>query len=184
MGLFNLFSKKESLPPQRDISWMSKEAKALGLVELLNEKTNVLVLAWFSETQSYFDTFLKDKGISHEILLAKSVHSSSLQGKPIVFLEHYPIDSKEVAFIKDANATEITFLNALDEPLFKQFGGTNIVALMEKMGMEKNEKIEHSLIGTSIKNIQKKIEKKLIVENSANSQEEWFRRNVLTEKNI
>lgn len=177
MGLFDLFSKKTNTPPTRDITWISSEAKWKGTLTLLKEKPEAIVIAWFPETQEYIKKLLEGN-TSIEVKLAKTLSASSLTGKTIIFIEHFPLLSKELALIENSNATELIFLNALDEPMFQIFGGANIQSMMEKMGMGKDEQIEHSLISKSIQNVQKKIEGKLIVEHSADSQKDWMRKNI------
>ena len=179
MGLFDLFSKKNSLPPTRDVTWISTEAKWKGATTLLKEKPDAIVIAWFPETLEFAKKILPENTpISIEVKLAKTLFTPSLIGKTIIFLEHFPMLSKEMALIENSNATEFIFLNALDEPIFQLFGGANIQSVMEKMGLGKDEQIEHALISKSIQNIQKKIEGQLIVEHSANSQSDWIRKNI------
>ena len=180
MGLFNIFSKKNNVPPSRDITWISTEAKWKGALTLLKGNPNAIVIAWFQDTLEIIEKILSESIInSLEVKLAKNLSASSLTGKTIIFLEHFPSHSKEIALVENSNATELIFLNALDEPLFQYFGGSNIQLMMEKMGMGKDEQIEHSLISKSIKNIQNKIEAKMVTEHSANSQMDWMRKNAV-----
>jgi preprotein translocase subunit SecA len=50
------------------------------------------------------------------------------------------------------------FYLSLEDDLMRLFGSDNIAAIMEKLGMEEDEPIEHSLITRSIEQAQKKVE--------------------------
>ena len=55
---------------------------------------------------------------------------------------------------------------------------------MEKMGVQENEAIQHAMIGMALKNAQEKIAKKVLTEQSAQSQSEWFKRNIEVNKEV
>lgn len=50
------------------------------------------------------------------------------------------------------------FYSSLEDDLMRLFGSDNIAGLMEKMGMEEDVPIEHSLISRSLESAQKKVE--------------------------
>lgn len=53
---------------------------------------------------------------------------------------------------------ESRFYIALEDDLIRLFGGDRISGIMEKLGMEKGESIEHPLLSKAIENAQKKVE--------------------------
>ena len=53
---------------------------------------------------------------------------------------------------------ESRFYIALDDDLIRLFGGDKISGIMDKLGMEKGEAIEHPLLSKAIENAQKKVE--------------------------
>ena len=53
---------------------------------------------------------------------------------------------------------ESRFYIALDDDLIRLFGGDKISGIMDKLGMEKGESIEHPLLSKAIENAQKKVE--------------------------
>lgn len=53
---------------------------------------------------------------------------------------------------------ESRFYIALDDDLIRLFGGDKISSIMDKLGMEKGESIEHPLLSKAIENAQKKVE--------------------------
>ncbi len=53
---------------------------------------------------------------------------------------------------------ESRFYIALEDDLIRLFGGDRVQSIMEKLGMEEGECIEHSLLSKAIENAQKKVE--------------------------
>lgn len=53
---------------------------------------------------------------------------------------------------------ESRFFLSLDDSLMRIFGSERIAAIMQKLGMEEGEPIEHSMVSKSIENAQKKVE--------------------------
>ena len=101
-----------------------------------------------------------------------------LQSKTPVFVEHYPLHSKELELIKNWTAEKIIVYSAMDEPLFKHFGSEKLVPLMKMMGMKEDEVIEHSMVTKSIIKGQEKIASQVNSEHSASSQGEWMKKNI------
>jgi len=100
----------------------------------------------------------------------------------VLFSEHYPLFGTENSIISSmrilGTKCSYCFYVAFDEPLLQKFGAEKILALLSKLGMEKDEMISHPLISKAIVNIQKKIESEITNEMRANSVEEWFDRNL------
>ncbi len=101
-----------------------------------------------------------------------------LAGQTPVFLEHFPLAATEHALIENWSFTTIDVYSALDEPLLDTFGGAEIKNMMQKMGMQQDEMIEHPLVSKSIANAQNKLAEKLNFPSTASSQAEWFQKNV------
>jgi len=49
---------------------------------------------------------------------------------------------------------------------------------MQQLGMKEDEIIEHKMISNAIRKAQDKIEKKLLMEQTAHSQEDWLIKNL------
>lgn len=178
MGLFN-FSPKKSKPAVKDMVWLSKLAKQNGCVKLVQQYPNAVLIAWFPETQEEYDKFLNGQHkLGVDIVLARSNQYFQAEGRTIVFLEHHPLRGKEGDFLEMRGLSQVYVLNSLDEPLFNQFGGERIVDLMRQLGMKEDEEIDHPMITKSIEQAQQKIEKMVPMEQSSNSQDEWFKRNL------
>jgi hypothetical protein len=177
MGLFN-FSKKEATPAIQDMIWMSQTAKLNGCLKLVQQQ-DVVVVGWFSDTVDLFNKFLNEQNrLGVEILQARSVMAIQAGNKKLILLEHYPLLKKEIDFIANINPPQVIVLSSLDEPLFEQFGSDKIIQMMKSLGMKDDEMIQHPMITKAIAQAQNKLEKKVVVENSANSSKEWFERNI------
>jgi len=178
MGLFN-FSQKKKSTPIKDMIWISQLAKQNGCLNLIKEQPDFVVAAWFSDTEELFNQFLNEQnGLRVEIQQAKSMHSSQVAEKNLIFLEHYPLREKEEEVIANLNPKRVYVLSSLDEPLFNQFGGGKLVDLMKNLGLKEDEMIEHPMISKSIEKAQHKLAQTVTFENSASSAKEWFERNV------
>ena len=177
MGLFNCFKKKS---PIKDIVWMNHAAKMKGVSQYVHNNKNVVLIAWFEDTFNEFHSFIHERhGMTKvPLFMARNVTSFAVHDKRVVFVEHYPLCEKENTLIQNWKAEEIVVMSALDDPLFLQFGGEKISALMEKMGLKETEPVEHTLISKSIANAQRKLGRKLRVEHAARSMKEWFHKNI------
>jgi preprotein translocase subunit SecA len=82
--------------------------------------------------------------------------------------------SKEETVFKQLELKEVIILTSLDEPLLIMFGGEKLIKIMQSLGMNEEEIIEHKMVSQSIATAQEKIEKKVIVEPTARSQSEWL----------
>jgi len=178
----NLFGKKA---PQendhifKDRAYMSTQAKMDACVTLAKEDASVIFIAWFSETAKQFKNHFSSGGADeNRIVEAKYLTPSHLQSHRPVFVEHYPMHSREEQFVEHWKTINIHVYSAMDEPLFKHFGSEKLIPFMKMMGMKENEVIEHSMVSKSIINGQKKIEEHVTVEQSAASQAEWMERNL------
>jgi hypothetical protein len=178
----NLFGKKESENIDqlfKDRAYMSTAAKMKACSVLARENESVLFIAWFNDTAKQFKEYLKSDGLNeNRIVEVTHLTTHQLLDHTPVFIEHYPIHTKEENFVSNWNIRNILVYSAMDEPLFKHFGSEKLIPLMKMMGMKESEVIEHSMVTKSIINGQKKIEEQVIIEQAAHSQAEWMDRNL------
>lgn len=179
-GMFNLFKKKDGASVKlTDKIWMSETAKWNGIVEEWKKNNSLIIICWFDHTLQQLQTvFSRVTTEPVNLQTARETHAAHLQGKPVVFAEHYPVASREQEVFHRLALTEVTIHSALDEPLFDHFGGAKIIGMMKQLGLKEDQVTEHKLISGSIRNAQEKIAKKLTVEHLANSQKEWMERNL------
>ncbi len=99
-----------------------------------------------------------------------------------LFAGHYPLPTKEQPVIQKLNTSfpksEIIFCSSLDNPSFKIFGSDRIVDMLDKLGMKEDEAIEHAMVTKSMAQARAKVESSVTRETKADSEEEWFAKNV------
>ncbi len=180
--LFNLFGSNEAENEERvfaDKVFMSSNAKMNACLQLAKDQPGTLFIAWFSHTAKTCQDYFIQNGLNEfKLTEARILHAAQLQNRTPVFLEHYPLHSKEIDLVADWQQKNIMVFSSMDEPLFKHFGSDKMIPLIRLLGMKENEAIEHSYVTQSIIKGQQKIADKVIIEQSANSQEEWMERNL------
>ncbi len=174
--MFGLFKKKE---PQIKICnkvWMNENAKWNACLQMLDKDHNLQFVCWFEDTRKKLNELLEKHNYQHKVIMYRQTTSS--QKLNYVFVEHYPLYSKEADLFKQLELNEVIILSSLDEPLFMQFGSENLVPLLEKLGMQDDEMIEHDMITNAIRRAQEKIASKVLVDNTANNQGDWLLKNI------
>lgn len=176
--MFNFFRKKSKGTQVTDVVFISTAAKYQTMLEEWKKDKSIVYLFWFddsiSEAAAFFTTATTEENI---LQLTRQTTSQQLAGKIPVFAEHYPLENKEQDFYKKLNLDVVKVYSALDEPLYKHFGADRIIDIVQKLGMKENEAIEHSMVSSSIKKAQQKIEKKVVFEQTAHSQSDWLQKN-------
>lgn len=108
-------------------------------------------------------------------------HLSARHKIQFLFDGHYPLPSKEIKLIERLSSypdCPITFYSSLDEPSFKAFGADRIMSLLDQMGMDQNEFIEHAMVRKAMTRAREKIESMVSREIAAETEKEWFLKNV------
>ena len=175
--MFKLLNSDKK-PKIIDRVFIHKENKWAYSKNILTENSNTVFIAWFDESIDELENYFLRANIQATISKARTINKSQIEGSNIIFIEHYPMKSKELQLLEQLSLKEVVFLTALDEPLLKYFGGEKLITMMQNMGMKEDEAIEHSLITQSIANAQEKIEARISIEQSTRSQAEWMERNL------
>ena len=178
---FSFFGRKNSgdFPKQfTDISFASLPAKEHAVTQYAKENPGSVFIGWFSQTLAEFRGLFAANGMD-ENRVTDAKHFSALRtgAGEIIFLEHYPLHEKEIALVRESTQQKFTVYNSLTEPFFTHFGSEKIIELMNRMGFGENEPLQHPMISTAVKNAQQKLAKKITIEQSAVSQQEWMRKN-------
>ncbi|MBI1767824.1 MAG: hypothetical protein HYR67_05595 [Bacteroidetes bacterium] len=177
-------------------------------LRLITEGKVPIVVPYFSESQEKIIQFLLSNNVPHYLIetgesidavsQAPVVYVSSvkffrstesvdlvkkLSGKKTIqflFFGHYPLPTKEGKFLERFSALKIQsiFYSSLDEPSFEIFGTTQIISVMEKLGLKDEEAIEHAMVTKAMERAREKIESKVKFEQEASSEREWFQKNV------
>ncbi|MBM4325436.1 MAG: hypothetical protein FJ115_17950 [Deltaproteobacteria bacterium] len=99
----------------------------------------------------------------------------------MIAAEHHPLkEEDEVLFSFMSRLpcrSRIRFHCALDEPLFKLFGGERVVSLLKSLGWNEKDHISHSVISSAIEKAQEKVKQKARGNQRVDSIEDWFRYN-------
>lgn len=169
--MFSLFGKKDPYVVI-DKVWMSSTAKWNACRQMHATQPHCLFVAWFEETRKAVEA------LGLPVVMAPQLLERSHTEYLIIFAEHHPMKSYETSLFSKINLKEIPVVSALDEPLFKFFGGDRTIEVMKKLGMKEDEMVGHAMITSAIKNAQKKIEAGVRMERMAHSQEEWFALNL------
>jgi hypothetical protein len=103
----------------------------------------------------------------------------------VLVAEHYPLpegDEALFSFLSNLPCrSTVRFHSALDDPLFKIFGGDRIgrvIKMIQTLQPSENEYISHHLVTSAVREAQKNIKKKAKGDNKVDSMEEWFQYNL------
>lgn len=202
--MFSLFKKKDQGPTFRDWVWATDKAYWLQMLATLGKATAsepVWVVSSFPDNLKALAEKLDKmqvayKTVSYTSDLDPQVPVCLLQGswlmqwqgalqampqRRIFFMEHYPLPVRDTELrTRAANqlgTAQLYYFISLEGPMIQLFGGERIVNMLQQLGMNPEELIEHNLISQSFKQAQEKVAKKVGIEKPANSEAEWFRIN-------
>jgi preprotein translocase subunit SecA len=205
MGLFGKHNVPVNLG---DRVWISKQKKYDNLLtdaeNYIRDGKAVMIAWFFTDTCTLIKKMLEEKNIPFsdmdnvrpdieqkinmvEAELFKTKYfidriSMGEQEGVILFAEHFPLFSVEESIFKSmeplGKRLSYTFYLSFDEPLLARFGAGNIIEVLAKLGMDKDEMISHTMISAAIKNVQKKIEASVKFEIRSFSMEAWFENNL------
>lgn len=195
--MFGLFKSKPKVAPLTHHVYLSQTAlyrQLIGKVIKSSESLNRLMLVYhFNETEVAIRRLLEAAqinfgssndpiGTDSNVLLfqAKEIRQYSKidEFSIILFCEIHPLGGVDVEFYQILKAqnerAEIVFYVSMDSPILTRFGAERILDMMNKLGMEENEKIEHKLIDKSILKAQEKLKQLIIHEKEAESIQKWM----------
>lgn len=177
--MLSFFGKKEIKPKTTDRVFISSKAKSNAVVDKIRNNGNILLIFWFDDSYEEVQHLIQSNNLQAELYMAREIAAHDVHNKTVLFFEHYPLAVKERELLEKLQLKEAFFYSALDEPIFRHFGGDKIVSLMEKLGLSENETIEHAMISNAIKNAQEKLSTKVVIDHFAQSQSEWFSKNIV-----
>lgn len=174
--MFNWFGKKSSPQPRhKDVVWLNSHEKWKALPGLVQQHSAVKLYGWFNQTIEQAEAALAHLNNAPAVRHGSAFAAASAEGATVIMLEHYPLYAREAAVLEATEPAEVLVLMALNDPLLLAFGGGNMAAMMERMGLQPGETIEHALIGRSIKRAQDRLAQSVTIDKTAQSAEEWFR---------
>lgn len=191
------FRKKHKGPQKKYIAYINKMAKyRLVMSHFAEESGRQLLLYFFDQTRKEIQQMAAALNISikepgentdeDDLILCNVNKLSDFQFKGlnrVVIMEVHPLLSKNRLIeehFANQNKLDLEFHVGLDEATLAPFGMDKIISLMQRLGMEENEPIEHSLVSKSLENGLEKLEKNLAYhQDITSSQEDWLRANPL-----
>lgn len=173
----------------------------------LQQNEPCLIITFFDSEQNEIEAFLQGHQLKYTVLDEQSTdgspetaiflvsavndfHSHVINfltgysekfGRQIYFPSHYPMVATEQKVLTKLAAmgfNSFVFCLSFDDPLLKMFGSENILPLLEKIGLEDEEALEHKVITLSINSAREKVGKKVRIEIQTTSPQEWFKLNV------
>ncbi|MEQ9593645.1 MAG: hypothetical protein RLN86_13660 [Cyclobacteriaceae bacterium] len=176
--MFNFFKREDpGVVKVSDRVWMSTEAKWGACAKMAKASDSCVFVCWFEQTHQSLTEYLAARVRDANVVLASDL-SKTDGGKLYIFVEHYPLRKIEQKLFADLGLLEAHVLCGLDEPLFQQFGGERIVNVMERLGMNEDEIVGHTMVTKAIAKAQKKMGEKVEVETKTRSSEEWYEVNL------
>ena len=162
-----------------DKVWISESAKWKACVHAYEQNNSSVFIAWFEDTQRKLQLhFTQNSHAAAQVLMYRNLHASMLLNKQFIFIEHYPLSQKEQDLFYSLGLKNVTIFSSLDEPFFQHFGGARIIDVVKKAGMQENESLENGMITKAFRNAQDKLHKKILLEQSARSQQDWLNKNI------
>ncbi|MBS1578638.1 MAG: hypothetical protein JST29_03215 [Bacteroidetes bacterium] len=174
--MFSFFKKNTSIKIISKV-YLTETIKWKACEEMLKANANTVFITWFEETYNTLNKFLEQHQHSAKVIMYRQATKNN--NVKYVFAEHYPLYAKEEELFNKLSLNEVVVMCSLDEAFLKHFGSEKIVDILEKLGMNKDEVIEHEMVSSSIKNAQTKLAKQVLIDNAARSQTEWFRKNLI-----
>lgn len=188
--MFGLFkSKKEIII--KDIVWKNETIKYKWIVDKIKTLNKVVLIYFFEDTKSEMIEALSNNSFTEHITGSEKIaitpantilKSLSLHDRTPIFIEHFPSYKAEQEILNyllnNLSIKEITFYVSLEDELLKHFGSERIVQMLEKMGFQDDEALEHNMISKSILNAQKKIDEQVKFGTNTRNSKDWFKMNL------
>jgi hypothetical protein len=133
--MFSFLRNKKAGTKIIDRVFISSKAKTNAIVEMIQNQNNTSIICWFDESYEQLEKLIQSNNLNAGIYMAKENLPYNALVNPVVFVEHHPSGIKEKELLEKLPIGEAVFYSALDEPLFKHFGGDKIVLMMEKLGL-------------------------------------------------
>jgi preprotein translocase subunit SecA len=159
------------------------ESEKNGLVNLMNEHQIKHSLFEGTSRMDSTSEAIVYLGDANAILNSNSLDSitASKLGGEVFFNCHYPMKAPEQKLLEKLSSIgfkSFVFCLSFDDPLLKLFLSAENLRLLEKLGLDDNESLEHVMITKSISRAREKVNAKVRREIPAKSPEEWFALNV------
>lgn len=194
--MFNFFKKKPAGPQRRYVAYMTHLQKYRAVIHrLVDQSEPALLIYFFEQTASQIKQLcaamdltcgqLPNDITGCKVVLADGFGLQNLTAShwtQVECIEVFPLLRMQQAVSEAfAHLPEITFHIGLDEPLMAPFGVERIRGLLDKMGMDESESLEHAMISKSLERAMQQLEAKPLPQPLLRtSPSEWLRVNGLS----
>lgn len=201
------FLKKSTQFSHVDKVWKTRQASLRGMItesmKVVAKAGKPIIISWFEDRHQSLMNFLTHHKVPHIVmdeyfemnedtsiyilqagLVAASLHADSLKGRQKTILAdgHYPLVEYQNKIVErlgtGESKTPVLYCISLEDPLLKSLGSENIIPLLEKLGLDENECLDHPMIQKAIDRALEKISNVVISEARTNNESEWFIKNV------
>lgn len=174
MSFLNFFKKSPKGPSIHVRVWINQVAKEKACVRMASSDPTLIFIAWSTVTSQHFEMVFKRQDITNEVMMAKDVLPSRVRGQNFVFLERHFDSVKEKKFLESMNAKDVLAHVSLNDPLMSSFNSDRILKVMDKMGHNHDECIEHQMVNKSIERAMEKIKNGDLGEGRSRVLMEWM----------
>lgn len=202
VGLFDfLFGGKTASPADQasDRVWLTTQAKLNGIRRQLAEPEDpppmaVLLVAHFPDTLKQLDAIVAENSAPCPVVTALAENLSRISGGmsltpeatiDIIVAERHPnvrVDRDLMQFADQlACPCRVTYNISLEDSLFRLLVGDWVEGILQKLGMEEDEAIEHTMLTRRIQQAQDKFAARITGNAPANTAQEWLEKNTTSE---
>jgi len=201
------FLKKSGTTDHIDKVWKTRQACLKGMLteamQVISKSGKPIIISWFDDRHQSLLDFLNQYKVPYILmdeyfelnedntvyildtrLVSTSSHVDSLKVKPKTIISdgHYPLVDHENKIVEKLcgaeSKTPVLFCLSLEDPLLKSFGSDNIISLLEKLGLDENESLDHPMIQKAIERAREKISSSVQSEIRTQNESEWFTKNI------
>jgi len=173
MAFLDIFKKKPKNPKKNVRIWINQAAKDKACIRMAEADKTLIFIAWSTVTRTYFHELFTKHSLTNEILLAKDIIPTRMNERKFVFLERHYDQDKENVFLKSLHSSEVTVHVSLSDPIMSQFNIERIKTVIDKMGHNEDEYIEHEMINQSIERAMDKVKNNNSKENFPAKLQQW-----------
>lgn len=169
-------------PPSVDRVWRDLAARDRAVTREA-AAAELVIVAFFEATAAHVTALLApvavSTGRSCAVMLASELPRVVGPGA-ILVVERHPLPAANGELLRRlielAPGRVPLFFSALDEPLMRALGGDRVTSLMDQLGLEADEAVEHPFVSKAMANAREKVAERLGSgpPSRARSMEEWL----------
>jgi len=173
MSFLDRFKKNPQGPSITVRVWINQAEKEIACIKMAKDDPAFVFIAWSQVTCKLFLELFRKHGIPNEVLLSRLVFPSRVEGGKYLLLERHYDHDKEIEFLEYLKAEDVLAYVSLSDPLMSSFDANRIQKVMQSMGHQEGEYIEHKMIDKSIERAMKKIKEDGLTEDLPERVREW-----------